>query len=87
MSSRSEFDHYARNYSELLRGTLRDGFAQDGSFYHLRKWILITDFLRRHDLWRSDLRWLDVGCGKGEAPGQNPSPISPHTLRLHRLGQ
>jgi SAM-dependent methyltransferase len=66
MSSRAEFDHYAHNYGELLRGKLRDGFARDNSFYHARKWMLIADFLRSHDFWRSDLTWLDVGCGKGE---------------------
>jgi SAM-dependent methyltransferase len=63
---KAEFDRYARNYSELLQVPLRDGFARSGEFYHLRKWILIADFLRRRGLWRSELAWLDVGCGKCE---------------------
>jgi len=66
MPRKAEFDHYAQNYDELLRVPLRQGFVQDGSFFHLRKWILIADFLRRHSIPAGELSWLDVGCGKGE---------------------
>ena len=66
MSRNAEFDHYAQNYDELLRIPLRQGFVQDGSFFHLRKWILIANFLQRHSIQAGELSWLDVGCGKGE---------------------
>jgi SAM-dependent methyltransferase len=62
----SEFDLYAASYSRLLQDPLRDRFAGDSAFFHLRKWMLIRDFLARHHLQPSTLTWLDVGCGPGE---------------------
>jgi SAM-dependent methyltransferase len=66
MEPNAEFDRYAQNYDELLRDPVRDGFAQNGGFFHRRKWILISNFLQRHALSPGKLTWLDVGCGKGE---------------------
>jgi SAM-dependent methyltransferase len=66
MEPNAEFDRYAQNYDELLRDPVRDGFAQNGEFFHRRKWILIANFLQRYALSPGKLAWLDVGCGKGE---------------------
>jgi SAM-dependent methyltransferase len=66
MGPKVEFDHYAKKYQELLRDPVRDGFAQNGGFFHQRKWILIANFLQRNALSTDKLAWLDVGCGQGE---------------------
>jgi SAM-dependent methyltransferase len=62
----AEFDNYARDYQDLLKDPIRDRFAQDGAFFHARKWDLLKQSLssRFGDLQK--LRWLDIGCGKGE---------------------
>ena len=65
MSTQPEFDRYASDYSNLLKDPLRDRFAP-GLFFHERKWLLIRDFFQRAKLDTNRLRWLDVGCGKGE---------------------
>ena len=62
----AEFDRYARDYENLLRDPIRDRFAAGAEFFHLRKWLVIQDFLRRHSTRSKELCWLDVGCGKGE---------------------
>jgi len=62
----TEFDQYARDYKQLLRDPMRDGFVRSGEFYHRRKWTLIAEFLARHAIPSRQLAWLDVGCGKGE---------------------
>ncbi len=62
----AEFDQYADRYHELLKDPIRDRFAADTSFFHLRKWILLRSYLERERLAMKDMRWLDVGCGKGE---------------------
>jgi len=62
----AEFDRYSHNYDALLKDPIRDGFARDSSFFHLRKWLLLQDFFRRRRSSTTDLRWLDLGCGKGE---------------------
>jgi SAM-dependent methyltransferase len=61
-----EFDQYAAEYSALLRDPIRDGFSRDPVFFHRRKWILIRDFFKRHNIDPISLEWLDVGCGRGE---------------------
>ena len=66
MEPKAEFDRYARDYEELLRDPVRDGFVKNTAFFHRRKWLLIEDFLRRHALIPNKMAWLDVGCGKGE---------------------
>lgn len=60
-----EFDEYAPAYPELLRDPLRDQFVADPIFFHQRKWMVIRDFLARHNLNISTSSWLDVGCGQG----------------------
>jgi SAM-dependent methyltransferase len=61
-----EFDNYAKDYRALLKNPIRDWFAQDPEFFHLRKWLLLKSFLLRNGAVPGRLRWLDVGCGKGE---------------------
>src|SRR5690349_4164247 len=62
----AEFDRYAPAYSNLLRDPIRDRFAGDAAFFHLRKWLLIRDFLAKERLDPSSMRWLDAGCGEGD---------------------
>jgi SAM-dependent methyltransferase len=69
MPQKAEFDRYAKNYQELLRDPVRDGFVRSGDFYHRRKWTLIAEFLARHAISPRQMAWLDVGCGKGELLG------------------
>jgi SAM-dependent methyltransferase len=60
----AEFDQYAEEYSKLSTHPLRD--AMGTGFLHERKWILLQDFYRKSGISTAKLRWLDVGCGKGE---------------------
>lgn len=64
-----EFDLYAASYDALLEDPFRNRFAQGTHYFHQRKWVLIQDFLKRAGLNTASLRWLDVGCGKGELLG------------------
>ena len=64
--SRPEFDNYAPSYEELLKDPIRDGFAGSSEFFHVRKRDLIRDYFRRGGANTRQLRYLDVGCGKGE---------------------
>ncbi len=66
MSEQPEFDRYASEYEKMLADPIRDGFVANPDFFHRRKWILIEDFFRRRGQNTSALRWLDVGCGKGD---------------------
>ena len=61
-----EFDNYAAKYEELLRDPIREKFAPGSQFFAVRKWELIRDFFHRQKRPLPSLRWLDVGCGKGE---------------------
>ncbi|QEE27883.1 class I SAM-dependent methyltransferase [Terriglobus albidus] len=61
-----EFDLYAASYDALLEDPIRNRFAHGTHYFHQRKWVLIQDLLHRAGLNTSSLRWLDVGCGKGE---------------------
>ncbi|MFN8941785.1 MAG: class I SAM-dependent methyltransferase [Acidobacteriota bacterium] len=61
-----EFDAYAKNYEELLDDPIRNVFAGGSDFFHRRKWDLLEEFARRHKIALDGVRWLDVGCGKGE---------------------
>jgi len=61
------FDQLSSSYEELLRDPLRDRFAGlEPVFFHNRKADLIRRFFRRRGVTTSGLRYLDVGCGKGE---------------------
>jgi SAM-dependent methyltransferase len=60
----------SQSYEELLRDPIRDRFTgQDSGYFHRRKADLIRRFFRRRGVNTSDLRYLDVGCGKGELLG------------------
>jgi SAM-dependent methyltransferase len=64
--SRSEFDEYAESYELLLRDPIRDRFGGGASFFQERKRDLIRAYWRRHGKATRTMRYLDVGCGKGE---------------------
>src|SRR5208283_1542693 len=65
--SRPEFDRYSASYEELLKDPIRDRFAGAGSeFFHTRKRDLIRDYFRSRGIDTHQLRYLDIGCGKGE---------------------
>jgi SAM-dependent methyltransferase len=61
-----EFDAYASEYDALLDDPVRRRFAPDNSFFVTRKVDVILDVLRRVGRDPRGLRWLDVGCGRGE---------------------
>jgi SAM-dependent methyltransferase len=61
------FDQFSSSYEELLRDPIRDRFtAQESMFFHRCKRDVIRRFFRRRGAATSALRYLDVGCGKGE---------------------
>jgi len=64
-----EFDRYASVYDELLTDPARDRFAEDPLHFHKRKWVLMQRLLKRVGADAGSLRWLDVGCGRGELLG------------------
>jgi SAM-dependent methyltransferase len=81
-----EFDRYADHYPELLRDPLREWFSggRPAVFYE-RKRDVILSYFRRRGIDPGALRYLDVGCGKGQllellrpvfgsARGCDPSP-------------
>lgn len=62
-----EFDRYSPCYEELLRDPIRDRFKGPASeFFHVRKRNSIRSYFRRQGIETQALRYLDVGCGKGE---------------------
>jgi SAM-dependent methyltransferase len=61
-----EFDQYASSYDKLLDDPLRNRFAGDPLHFHRRKWHVIQRLLRSAGTAPGSLRWLDVGCGRGE---------------------
>lgn len=63
---KAEFDNYAGSYDDLLKDPIRDRFARQADFFHRRKWLLLRDFLKQQGRQPEKLKWLDVGCGKGE---------------------
>jgi len=66
----THFDHLSASYEELLRDPIRDRFTgREPGFFHRRKADLIRRFFRRRGFTTSGLRYLDVGCGKGELLG------------------
>ncbi len=67
MTDKPRFDQLAKSYEDLLKDPIRDRFSGEESlFFHQRKTELIRSFFRRHKVDPSSLRYLDVGCGKGE---------------------
>ena len=63
----TSFDRLSPSYEELLRDPIRDRFTgHESMFFHRRKADLIRRFFRQRGVSTSGLRYLDVGCGKGE---------------------
>jgi SAM-dependent methyltransferase len=63
----TRFDRLSSSYEELLHDPLRDRFSGlESAFFHRRKGDLIRRFFRRRGVATSGLRYLDLGCGKGE---------------------
>jgi len=70
MKQPPRFDHLSSDYEELLRDPIRERFTgRESAFFHRRKADLIRRFFRRRGLGTAGLRYLDVGCGKGELLG------------------
>lgn len=61
-----EFDQYAGSYTTLLQDPIRNRFAKDSLHFHRRKWLLIQRIFQQLGIAPASLRWLDVGCGRGE---------------------
>jgi len=63
----SEFDRYSDAYPELLKDPIREWFS-DGrpEVFSERKRDIILSYVRSRGLLPGNLRYLDVGCGKGE---------------------
>jgi SAM-dependent methyltransferase len=65
--SQPEFDRYSASYEELLKDPIRDRFMGAGAeFFHLRKRDLIREHFSADGVDTRALRYLDIGCGKGE---------------------
>ena len=65
--SQPEFDRYSGSYEDLLKDPIRDRFAGSGSeFFHVRKRDLIREHFSRLGVDSRAMRYLDIGCGKGE---------------------
>lgn len=65
--SQPEFDRYSGSYEELLKDPIRDRFTGAGSqFFHVRKRDLIREHFSTLGINTRALRYLDIGCGKGE---------------------
>lgn len=81
----AEFEEYAGSYSELLDDPVRTRFTRDPLHFYWRKWFVLERLFKINNLKPESLRWLDVGCGRGEllsiigskfahAAGCDPSP-------------
>jgi SAM-dependent methyltransferase len=65
--SQPEFDRFSGSYEELLKDPIRDRFTRSGQqFFHVRKRDLIRQHFSSLGVDTRALRYLDVGCGKGE---------------------
>jgi ubiquinone/menaquinone biosynthesis C-methylase UbiE len=65
--SQPEFDRFSGSYEELIKDPIRDRFMGPGpQFFHLRKRDLIREYFSARRIDTRKLRYLDVGCGKGE---------------------
>jgi SAM-dependent methyltransferase len=63
---KGEFDDYASDYDAMLDDPVRRRFARDNAFFVTRKVEVILEMLRGAGRDPRRLRWLDVGCGRGE---------------------
>ncbi|MGA3055447.1 MAG: class I SAM-dependent methyltransferase [Candidatus Korobacteraceae bacterium] len=65
--SQPEFDRFSGSYEEQLKDPIRDRFMGSGpQFFHLRKRDLIREYFGARGIDTRGLRYLDIGCGKGE---------------------
>src|SRR5690242_13087414 len=65
--SQPEFDRYSPSYEELLKDPIRDRFtAGESAFFHVRKRDLIRSYFAARGVDTHALRYVDIGCGKGE---------------------
>lgn len=65
--SQPEFDRYSPSYEDLLKDPFRDRFTGgESAFFHERKRDLIRNYFRAAKRTTQEMRYLDVGCGKGE---------------------
>src|SRR5271166_6649802 len=65
--NRPEFDRYSGSYEELLKDPIRDRFTGGASnFFHERKRELVRGYFSAKRMNSHTLRYLDIGCGKGE---------------------
>jgi SAM-dependent methyltransferase len=65
--SQPEFDRFSGSYEELLKDPIRDRFTEAGSqFFHVRKRDLVREHFSDLRIDTRTLRYLDIGCGKGE---------------------
>src|ERR1017187_2058339 len=62
----AEFDIYADCYEELIADPLRDRFAKSPEYFHWRKLEVLRSYLTASGKSPSALRWLDLGCGRGD---------------------
>lgn len=65
--SEPEFDQFSDSYAELLKDPIRDRFSPGGTgFFHVRKRDLIRKHFRQRGMDTRKMRYLDLGCGKGD---------------------
>jgi SAM-dependent methyltransferase len=88
-----EFDRFSGSYEELLKDPIRDRFMGCGrQFFHLRRRDLIREYFSTRGVGTRGLRYLDIGCGKGEllsllrddfhqVAGCDPSPAMLSSIR------
>jgi SAM-dependent methyltransferase len=62
-----EFDSFSDSYDDLLKDPIRDRFTGGASeFFHTRKRDLIRSYFAKRGAEMYQLKYLDLGCGKGE---------------------
>src|SRR5258708_24097511 len=63
----ANFDRFAGSYDALLNDPIRARFVAGRSdFFHRRKRDLVRDYFARRGNCAGRLKYLDLGCGKGE---------------------
>jgi SAM-dependent methyltransferase len=50
----------------MLDDPVRNRFARDPNHFHRRKWVVLKQLFKHSGITPGILRWLDVGCGRGE---------------------
>ncbi len=65
-NQKAEFDGLADGYEQMLADPLRSRFANSTEFFHRRKLEVLRTHLAATGKLARDLRWLDLGCGRGD---------------------